>query len=354
MRHPRIILDDEACAYHCIARTAGQEWLFDTDARKDQIQRIIKACAILKGVNLINFVIMSNHLHLLVQIPGKSSIEPLTKDLLIKQAKVLYRKAYVGDLKYEFDRAEKLDETRGVGDTWHRQQILNRYEARRGNLSFFMQEVKERITDYINKEHNRKGTLWEGRFKSPVVENTLEALLAVSTYIDLNPIRAGIVSKPEDYRWCGYSAALGGDRMAREGLAWIYSNQGPKENTPGWHTISGDYRQYLFEKGLELLADESTGCKGRLGFTAEQVEHEIKRRGKLPLHEVMLYRVRYFTDGVVIGSESFVNQVFAKRRDQLTSPNSKRTTGARRMRGADWGGLTTLRDLRLNVIGHPS
>ena len=77
-----------------------------------------------------------------------------------------------------------------------------------------MQEVKERITHYINKEHNRKGTLWDGRFKSPIVENTPEALLAVSTYIDLNPIRAGIVTKPEDYRWGGYAAALGGDQIA--------------------------------------------------------------------------------------------------------------------------------------------
>ena len=76
-----------------------------------------------------------------------------------------------------------------------------------------MQEVKERIAHYINKEHKRKATLWDGRFKNPIVQNTLEALLEVSACIDLNPIRAGIVTKPKDYRWCGYAPALGGDRF---------------------------------------------------------------------------------------------------------------------------------------------
>ena len=59
MRLPRLILDPEACAYHCIARTVDQKWFFDTPARRDHIQKIIQASAILKGANLLNFVVMS-------------------------------------------------------------------------------------------------------------------------------------------------------------------------------------------------------------------------------------------------------------------------------------------------------
>ena len=72
------------------------------------------------------------------------------------------------------------------------------------------------------------------------------------------------------------------------------------------------------------------------------------------MHEVICHRVRYFSDGVVIGSSSFVEQVFQADRKRLVSPDSRRNTGARKMRGANWGSLTTLRDLRENVIGLPS
>ena len=206
---------------------------------------------------------------------------------------------------------------------------------------------------YINKEHKRKGTLWDGRFKSPIVEKTLEALLAVSTYIDLNPIRAGIVTNPEDYRWCGYAAALAGDKTARHGIKWLYSHRDGEGKMPGWREASSKYRQSLYEKGIELLEDPNSGIKGRPGFSADQVETEIKRQGKLPMSEVLLHRVRYFTDGAIIGSSEFVDTVFYEHRHQLTAPTSVRSTGARPMRGAEWGGLRTLRDLRVNAIGHP-
>ena len=214
-----------------------------------------------------------------------------------------------------------------------------------------MGEVGERITYYINKKRKRSGTLWQGRFKSTVVEDSLDALLAVSTYIDLNPIRAGIVMRPEDYRWSGYSSALAGQKMEQDGLRWIYGDREAGETPPSWKTISKTYRIQIFERGLEVLEDESNGIIGRLEFTAEEVEKEIKLNGKIPFNEVMLYRIRYFTDGVIIGSAGFINRLNEKYQSKLSSPDSKRTTGARPMRGAEWGGLMSLRDLRLNPIG---
>ena len=351
MRQPRLTLEPEACAFHCLARTIDQNWYFDTPKRRDQIVRIIQASEILYGANLLNFVVMSNHIHLLAQMRTESSREPLTKSTLLKVSRVLYSRAYVTDLKQEFKRAEKID--RQTGDKWHTQNILNRYEKRRGCLSTFMKGVKERIAHYTNKQHNRKGTVWDGRFKSPIVQNSLESLLAVSAYIDLNPIRAGIEDKPEDYRWCGYAAALAGNKLAQKGLAQVFAYRGKRTKPPKWNQIKGDYRQILFEKGLEMLADPESGIKGRLGFTAEEVEQEIQRNGKLPQGEVLLHRVRYFTDGAIIGTASFVDEVFQANREKLTSPTSRRSTGARTMRGAEWGDLTCLRDLRKNVIGHP-
>ena len=54
---------------------------------------------------------------------------------------------------------------------------------------------------WFNKRENRKGTLWEERFTS-VLEGELATLSVMSAYIHLNPVRAGLVQDPKDYRWC--------------------------------------------------------------------------------------------------------------------------------------------------------
>ena len=63
------------------------------------------------------------------------------------------------------------------------------------------------------------------------------------------------------------------------------------------------------------------------------------------MQERLLSRVRYFTDGAILGSPEFVDEVFEAERERFSA---KRKTGSRRMRGADWGGLSTLRELRDN------
>lgn len=69
--------------------------------------------------------------------------------------------------------------------------------------SRLMQYVGCRFVPYWNGRHRRSGSLWEGRFKSSIVD-TDKYFLACSRYIDLNPVRAGIVSDPDDYAWSSY------------------------------------------------------------------------------------------------------------------------------------------------------
>jgi putative transposase len=72
-----------------------------------------------------------------------------------------------------------------------------------------MQDLGRRYVRYFNYEYKRTGTLWEGRYKSCLIQSD-RYLLDVYRYIELNPVRAGIVSNPEDYRWSSYrSNALG-------------------------------------------------------------------------------------------------------------------------------------------------
>lgn len=85
-------------------------------------------------------------------------------------------------------------------------------------LALLMKRVAGRQTRYVNKQEGRSGTLWEGRYKSsPIQIETY--LLACSRYIELNPVRAKVVDKPEEYRWSSYRAKVG-----LEDQAWIDSD----------------------------------------------------------------------------------------------------------------------------------
>ena len=93
-------------------------------------------------------------------------------------------------------------------------------------VPLMMQAVGRRYVQYFNRRHQRSGTLWEGRYKSTVVD-TDQYLLACMAYIDLNPVRAGLVSKASDYRWSSYShyAGLGNDKLiSPHALCWALGN----------------------------------------------------------------------------------------------------------------------------------
>ena len=82
--------------------------------------------------------------------------------------------------------------------------------AKLSNLSEFIREIKVGFARYYNRRHNRRGYFWGDRFKSVVVEKG-ETLINCLAYIDLNPLRAGLVDRPKEYRWnsLGYHLQAG-------------------------------------------------------------------------------------------------------------------------------------------------
>jgi len=73
-----------------------------------------------------------------------------------------------------------------------------------------MKQLGQRYVQYVNRTYHRSGTLWEGRFKSCLVQSEHYAL-ACYRYIELNPVRAGMVESPADYRWSSYRHNAQGD-----------------------------------------------------------------------------------------------------------------------------------------------
>ena len=259
------------------------------------------------------------------------------------------------------------------------------------DLSAFVRDLKYRFSRWFNRREGRRGTLWEDRFKSVLVEGGEEALLAMAAYIDLNPVRAGMVEDPAEYRWSGYGEACAGRREARRGLGVILEAAGlaglagaaegveageraesaakagsggsggkPAGKPAGritWRETGRRYRCLLYGTGEDGTGAEERpgeavvrpeGGKDRFGFTREAVERALAAGGRLPLGMALRCRVRYFTDGAVFGTREFVDRVFEANRGRH-GPDRK--GGARRMRGAEWGGLRVLRDLQVDVMG---
>ncbi len=342
MRQARLIREEGDAFYHCMSRVVDKQFIF-RDEEKGYFRKWMRKLEAFHGVEVVTYCLMSNHFHLLVRVPERESLPKLTPEALLELLPLLYNDTQSLGIRQEIERAQASGDAR-----WTRR-ILERYESRRGDLSVFLKELKQRFTQWYNRRKGRRGTLWEDRFKSVLVEGSEEALLTMAAYIDLNPVRAGLVKDPKDCPWCGYGEAVAGKRLARKGLGIILEQTSYGVNRRiTWANTAPKYRLLLYGQGQEEEADPDYGKKGRRGFSLERIEAEIERGGKLSVPEILRCRVRYFCDGAVFGSVEFVNSIFEAERWRY---GPKRTSGARKMRGADWGELRTLRDLRKGVIG---
>ena len=110
-------------------------------------------------------------------------------------------------------------------------------------LALVMQSLGRRYVRWFNVRHGRTGTLWEGRYRSAVVE-TERYLLACMRYIEMNPVRAGLVDDPSAYRWSSHRHQLG---QAVDPLITEHAVYWALGNTPFERQLA--YRR-LFEQGL--------------------------------------------------------------------------------------------------------
>ena len=275
------------------------------------------------GMEVITYGIMSNHFHVLIRVP--TPLE-LTDAQLLERLEAFYGAKGALTLL-----AREATTERGKIDEDIRRKLLERM----GDVSAFMKELKQRFSRWYNRRHERFGTLWAERFKSVVVENQPSSLEAVAAYIDLNPVRAGLVEDPKDYRFCGYAAAVAGNALARKGLM---SFQGK----PNWDACAAAYRMRLFVGG------GSTNQSGKGLIDKDKIKEVIAQGGELSLGEVLRLRVRHMSDGVALGTKAFVNEVFTLHREKF---GPKRKDGARPIRALSCIGLTALRDLRVRAFG---
>jgi len=331
----------ESYCYHVMSRTCGGEIWFD-DIEKEALRRIIWRMAEFSGIKIVTYCLMGNHFHLLAEVPHRLTwlqrfAGPDGENKLFAHLGILYSKTYLGLLR------DELAGLRQRGMAILAEQKIEALKKRFCDLSLFVKEIKERFSRWFNKRRGRRGTLWMDRFKSVLVEGKGESLRTMAAYIDLNPVRAGLVEDPKDYRWCGYAEALGGSRRAQRGLCKALSKP-----VDGWKSAGAAeaYRCLLHTDGREVKDAQKQNVI-RHGVSPESARAVLAEKGKLSTAELIRLRVRYFTDGVILGSREFVEGIFESQRDQF-SP--KRKHGARRV-SESASPFYTLRQLRVKPLG---
>jgi REP element-mobilizing transposase RayT len=121
----------------------------------------------------------------------------------------------------------------------------------RGNLSAFMRHVDGVYTQYSNRRHQRVGHLFQGPFKSVIVENDIHLLAAVA-YVLMNPVDAGLVQEPGQWKWSSYSATIGlaplPPYLSLDWLDTLFPTASRNESQLQFHVFmsgSGTYESYL-------------------------------------------------------------------------------------------------------------
>jgi REP element-mobilizing transposase RayT len=354
MSRARAFLVDssQAGVFHVVSRIYDRKYLMGEEEKAFFLEAV-RAYEELLGVEVLTFCVMSNHFHLLVRVPHRPEGFDVCLEVLVSRLERASGKETFALLRKKLALWERTgdDEAR---ETWRRRQV-----GRMFSLSEFMKCVKFRFSCWYNKRVGREGTLWDGRFTSVLVAEEERALRTVAAYIDLNPVRAGMVGDPGDYRWSGYAEAMEGKARARRGLVRIIGQVAwRRAEAAGARPWSEDtfapeverralllYRALLGAAGAERR--RADGTVARVGMS-DRVRARLMsgKEGRLAA-EVLGKRVPQFTRGMVLGSRDFVDGWFERNRFVVQgSSREGRQRGARSLGQAALRGLYAFRDSR--------
>ena len=299
-RIARMISPGEDAIYHVISRVALDGFPLG-EVEKDELLKIIKSLSAVYFSDIFGFCILGDHFHLLIKIhPGYRFAD--------KEIRRRFALVYGDKAKFPED---KMDARR---EKW-------------GSLSEFLKEAKQRFSRFYNNLHNRRGTLWGERFKSVIVEEG-QALVSCLAYIDLNPIRAGIVKRPEDYRWSslGYHAQSGNrDGFLSTDFGW------PESDDMDEGERLEAYRRFVYDVGALNRADGPRAQAGDHDLT--ETERDAAAEADLIRTRAFTQKNRYFSDSGIMGSKAFIMENYQRYKSHFQNKREKRPKPIKGMDG---------------------
>ncbi len=275
----RILPENRGYFVHVTSRAVHQQFLFN-DTEKAEFNKLMEGWADFSGLTVLTHCLLDNHFHLLLWVPPPQQVR---FEEIVRRIRRVWPKKKV----------ERWLSVHTGGTAADKKAMEKELNDRMYNLPAYMRVLKQTFSTWFNLSQDVHGTLWEGRYRSMIVKGTPEALLNVATYIDLNPVRAGVCTDPKEYRWSGYGQATKADVAGRQGLKMLFRFVGVRlpadmnrlqkqksgsakkqiQKPESWEEVEKLYRPWLYSKG-KCAANEpfaSPERRKRRGFKSFEV-----------------------------------------------------------------------------------
>jgi hypothetical protein len=263
--------------YHLYNRVAGDPgWRPFGRVEKEHFVHLLKRLTKLYDIHVMAYQVMSTHFHIVAHVPS----DPPTPDEAARRYAAYYR------------GRRKLDPNSSDAAA---------YALRLNDISWFMHDLQQQFASWFNRTRKtrRRGGLWADRFKNTLLEEG-EALWCCINYVEMNAVRAGMVGNPADYRFCSYGEWCG----------------------RGHHPFAEQIIRHLLpalKAGLGIADIESlrTAQATAFGESGVAEDHAGSSNGDGPFSPQVTRKVRYWVDGLLIGSEGFIRRMALQLPEQL-------------------------------------
>ncbi len=342
------IAPSQYALYHCVSRVVDKRFIFGPQ-EKEQFLVFLRRYERFCRVRILGYCLMDNHFHLLVHVPGRPEARPSLDELMDHVRLTLGPKItsqYQSRLDFWQDQLTAAEAGESGADAVSREFFLKQGEdlathakaqiekvsqdiwQRMYDLSRFVLSVKQRFSHWFNQKTERKGTLWEDRFQAVLVQPGA-AVAELAAYIDLNPVRAGLVSDAKDYPWSQFGAAVAGDGLAQQALEYLVEHHAlqqrarapiPTDRAPGAPLLGlqlglGIVHWILQERDKRRLAAQN---RQAVEFSAASP----------PPISYVENAVPAFSKGLAIGDPEYLEALFAEHRKHF---GYRRQVGAKRI-----------------------
>ncbi len=278
-RMPRLKLPDRESWYHIsayVAEYVGKYPLAQKGAR-EKLLEIIRHYVEVYFCCLAGYCILGNHYHSILKFEKERSVP---REELKRRAYILYP-----------SRQDRARVDRWTDEEWER------FRTRLFDVSELMRNIQTQFAKWFNATFERSGHFWGERFHSVCLESG-RAVLDCMLYVDLNPVRAGLVQRPQDWRWSSIRARLDG-QGAEFGLM-------PMSRLLPWldeERALSDYRIRLLYRGA------SPGSRSRARIPKHILDQEL-RRGYEP--GAYLVKRGHFSRGVALGGKDWIESIISQ------------------------------------------
>ena len=281
-RMARIKFTDRDAWYHLYCRVSARRGEFPLSgvAPTRRLIETIEHFSRIYFCEVAGFSVMGNHYHLVVKFDAERTVG---REELRARTRIMYPST-----------AAQL-----LVDAWSEEQ-WEHYRTRLFDVSEYMRNLQAAFARWYNRSYQRRGRFWAERFKS-VILGDRAAVLDCLLYVELNPVRAGLVERPEE--WQGSSVYL--REIGKD--AWL-SPLTKILNARGRRNALVEFRELLYYRGAAPTKE------GQAVISQKVLDREIARG--FESKGMYLKRLGYFVDGLAIGTEQFIRDQLAVMREE--------------------------------------